>query len=518
MSRILFRSSTLALAMAATACGGGSSDSNNESNELADVPIVDTPVVDTPPEQCLEDPLNSGYCLVWQDEFSGDDIDSEKWSHEINCVGGGNNEAQCYTDASENSWVADDMLYINAIREDAAGPNRFDDDPEYSPSDVSGSGTYTSARLRTKGKADWKYGRFEMRAKLPFGQGSWPAFWMLPTEGVYGGWPLSGEIDILEAVNLKVGGEDRIHGTLHFGGSWPGNKYSGESYQIVGGANPADDFHTYAVEWEEGEIRWYVNGDHYATQRSDGWYTTADLGNPLAPFDQTFHLILNLAVGGNWPSSVNATGIDESAFPQEFVIDYVRVYQCTEDFDTGKGCATSDGEFVLNEGVQPPQAPDNTSNELVIFDGEAKAPYSWYTWTASGDIAYGIEDAGGDYGDVAQITYNTNQGIGFYQSDDTYDLSDYTIVEFDLRVLSEPADPGSAALTFRADCGHPCSSGDYPLDMPPVDQWTHFQIPVVDLVNGGLNTGSVNTPFVISPSWDNQMGAVLQIDNVVWTK
>ena len=517
MSRYLFRTTTLALAMAAAACGGGGSnndaDNGDDNNDL-----IDPPVVDTRPEQCLEDSLNSGYCLVWQDEFSGDAIDGEKWSFEKNCVGGGNNEAQCYVDDADNAWVADDMLHIKAIREDATGPNRFDDDPNYDPADTSGSGSYTSARLRTKGLGDWKYGRFEMRAQLPQGQGSWPAFWMLPTDGVYGGWPLSGEIDILEAVNLKVGGEDQIYGTLHYGGTWPGNKHTGEAYQIPGAINPADDFHTYAVEWEEGEIRWYVNGDHYATQTSAGWYTTADLDNALAPFDQTFHLILNLAVGGDWPANVNDTGIDESAFPQEFVIDYVRVYQCTENFTNGKGCGSTDSEFVHNPGIQPPQAPDDEADELVIFDGEAKAPYSWYTWTASGDIQYQITDAGADYGDVAQITYNTNQGIGFYQSDSAFDLSAYTYVEFDLRVLAEPADAGSAALTFRADCGHPCSSGDYPLDMPAVNEWTHFQIPVMELVAGGLNAGSVNTPFVISPAWDNQMGAMLQVDNVTWTK
>nr|WP_010130639.1 glycoside hydrolase family 16 protein [Microbulbifer agarilyticus] len=462
--------------------------------------------------------MNSGYCLVWQDEFAGEGIDSEKWSHEINCFGGGNDEAQCYTDAPENSWVADDKLHIKAVRENAVGPSRVDDDPSYDRNDVSGSGTYTSARLRTKGLGDWKYGRFEIRAKLPFGQGSWPAFWMLPTDWTYGGWPLSGEIDILEAVNLKVGGEDQVHGTLHYGGSWPGNVHTGESHRIGGNLNPADDFHTYAVEWEEGEIRWYVDGDHYATQTSDGWYTTAALDNPLAPFDQTFHLILNLAVGGNWPASVNDTGIDEGAFPQEFQIDYVRVYQCTEDFDTGKGCASTDGEFVFNPGKQPPQAPDTTADELVVFDGEAKAPYQWHTWTASGTVDIAVVDVGGDYGDVAEITWNTDQGIGYFQSDAAFDLSDFTFIEFDLQVLAEPSDAGSALLTFRADCVHPCSSGDYPLVMPAVDQWTRFQIPLLELEQGGLNTASVNTPFVISPAWDNQMGAVLQIDNVSLTR
>ncbi|WOX06882.1 glycoside hydrolase family 16 protein [Microbulbifer pacificus] len=509
MSTNLFRTSVFSLAMAATACGGGGG-----ANDDGDVGGPIDPPQNERPARCIEDALNSGYCLVWADEFSGSAIDAEKWSHEKNCTGGGNNEAQCYVDAADNSWVADDVLHIKAIREDATGPNLVDDDPNYDPDDVSGSGTYTSARLRTKGLGDWKFGRFEMRAKLPQGQGTWPAFWMLPSDWVYGGWPLSGEIDILEAVNLKVGGEDHVHGTLHFGDSWPGNKYSGERYQLPGGLNPADDFHTYAVEWEEGEIRWYVDGDHYATQTSAGWYTTAALGNSNAPFDQSFHLILNLAVGGNWSANVNDGGIDEGAFPQEMQVDYVRVYQCTEDFDTGKGCGTTDGDFVHNPGVAPPQAPDAEGDELSVFDGAAQAPYQWYTWTASGTVDFQVVDAGGDYGDVGQITYNTNQGIGYFQSAAAYDLSAYTYIEFDLQVLVEPAVAGSASLTFRADCGHPCSSGDYPLDMPALDQWTHFQIPMMELAAGGLNTASVNTPFVLSPAWDNQMGAVLQVDNV----
>ncbi|WP_250463465.1 glycoside hydrolase family 16 protein [Microbulbifer litoralis] len=518
MSRFLFRTTALGLAIAAAACGGGGSNNNDDNDsDNVDDGLVDEPV-ETRPERCLEDPENSGYCLVWQDEFSGDVIDSEKWTHEQNCTGGGNNEAQCYVDNAENSWVADDLLHIKAIREDSVGPAVVDDDPNYDPGDTSGSGTYTSARLRTKGLGDWKYGRFEMRAKLPSGQGSWPAFWMLPTDGAYGGWPLSGEIDILEAVNLKVGGEDRVYGTLHFGDTWPSNVHSGEPYQLPGGLNPADGFHDYAVEWQQGEIRWYVDGDHYATQTSDGWYSSAALDRPNAPFDQAFHLILNLAVGGDWAGNVNDTGIDESAFPQEFQIDHVRVYQCTEDFETGKGCASTDGEFVSNPGHKPPQPPEDAGDELVVFDGGIHASYQWGIYTNSGTVDFQVVDAGGDYGDVGQISYNTDEGIGFFQSTDAYDLSDYTYVEFDLRVLAEPADAGSASLTFRADCVHPCSSGDYPLDMPPMDQWTHFQIPMMELEEGGLEADRVNTPFVISPGWGNQDGAVLQVDNVLLSK
>lgn len=364
MSRFLFRITALVLAAAATACAGGS-NSNDNGGDLVDEPV------EKRPQRCLEGPRSSGYCLVWADEFSGDAIDSDKWTHEQNCAGGGNNEAQCYVDSENNARVAGGLLHIRAIREDAVGPAMMDDAPDYDPEDTSGSGSYTSARLRSKGLGDWKYGRFEMRAKLPSGQGSWPAFWMLPSDWSYGGWPLSGEIDILEAINLKVDGENRIHGTLHFGDEWPANVHSGEAYQIPGGLNPADGFHDYAVEWEAGEIRWYLDGDHYATQTSDGWYSAAALDNPLAPFDRPFHLILNLAVGGDWPSNANDTGIDESVFPQEFQVDYVRVYQCTEDFETGRGCASTDGDFVSNPGHKPPR---HTGGEVAVTGEESRKP------------------------------------------------------------------------------------------------------------------------------------------------
>ncbi|KAJ9436773.1 Glucan endo-1 [Diplonema papillatum] len=218
---------------------------------------------------------------------------------------------------------------------------------------------YSSARLHSKHKGDWTYGKFEARMKLPFGQGSWPAFWMLPTDNEYGAWPLSGEIDIMEAVNLKVGGEGNLHGTLSYGNPWPHNKYSGSTYLLPNDENPADDYHVYSIEWEEGEIRWYVDGTHYQTQRRStvtsgngnslslkhrGWFHEVD-GKPTyanSPFNKKFHLLLSFAVGGEWASNAHDRGIDATAFEngQFMSVDYVRVYQCPTDPVTGKGCAT----------------------------------------------------------------------------------------------------------------------------------------------------------------------------------
>lgn len=291
--------------------------------------------------------------LIWSDEFSGNVIDDTKWSFEENCWGGGNDEQQCYTNRNENAFVSDGVLTILAQREEFTGANNPDGDETQTA-----TLPYTSARLNTLNKGDWLYGRFEISAKLPQGQGTWPAIWMLPTDWIYGRWPASGEIDIMEAVNLKaqsdennaVDGDEetRVHGTLHYGPVWPDNVHAGESYSLPDGVNPADDFHTYAIEWQKDEIRWYVDGVHFSTKKSNVWYNQyiddngkLVTGTDDAPFNQKFHLLLNLAVGGAWAGSTNDTGINESVFPQKMLIDYVRVYQCSVNPETGAGCETT---------------------------------------------------------------------------------------------------------------------------------------------------------------------------------
>lgn len=242
-----------------------------------------------------------GWTLVWHDEFDGNAIDSQKWSHEVNAWGGGNNELQYYTARRENSFIADGMLVIEARRENYTGPE--------------GTREYTSARLRTLNKGDWKYGRIDVRAKLPQGQGIWPAIWMLPSENVYGGWAASGEIDIMELLGHEP---QKVYGTLHYGGAWPKNVHTGTSFTLPGGTF-AQDFHTFTLEWEANEFRWYVDGTRY--QQQTQWHTE---GHPYpAPFDQKFHLLLNVAVGGNWPGNPDAS----TTFPQRMEVDYVRVYR-----------------------------------------------------------------------------------------------------------------------------------------------------------------------------------------------
>ncbi len=251
-----------------------------------------------------EIPVPEGYALIWNDEFSGSEIDMSKWEHEVNAKGGGNNELQYYTDRKINSYVEDDALIIQALKEQYTGSE--------------GTRSYTSARLRTKKKGDWRYGRFEIRTKLPFGKGLWPAIWMLPTDWKYGGWAASGEIDIMELVGHEP---NKVYGTLHYGGAYPNNTHSGDSYTLPEG-DFSDDFHTFTLDWDTTQFQWYVDDVFYLSQTS--WYTE---NHPYpAPFDQFFHILLNVAVGGNFPGNPDASTI----FPQRMYVDYVRVFKKIE--------------------------------------------------------------------------------------------------------------------------------------------------------------------------------------------
>lgn len=242
-----------------------------------------------------------GYTLVWNDEFEGSAIDNNKWGHEVNAWGGGNNELQYYTDRPENSFVKDGYLHIVALQEEYTGDE--------------GTRYYTSARMRTMNKGDWTYGRIEVNAKIPYGQGMWPAIWMLPTDWSYGGWPSSGEIDIMEHVNSG----SEIHGSVHTEAY--NHRIGTQKTGQISIPDADDNFHVYAIEWSEDKIDFMVDGQVYFTFNNDkkGDYKTW-------PFDKRFHLLLNVAVGGDWPGNPTP----QTLFPKEMVVDYVRVYNKDE--------------------------------------------------------------------------------------------------------------------------------------------------------------------------------------------
>jgi beta-glucanase (GH16 family) len=285
-------------------------------------------------DQTFPDPLATpeGWTLVWSDEFDEAELDTTKWDIQLGdgcdlgICGWGNGEFQNYT--AENFAVGDGTLRITARRSTVAA------DTVIAGTDttiVAADTSYSSSRIRTLGKGDWTYGRFEIRAKLPTGQGMWPAIWLLFSEPTYGEWAASGEIDIMEAIGSEPG---EIFGTLHYGGTAPNNVFSGEGRQL-NFATFDEDFYVFTIKWEEGEIRWYLNNVLYQTQTSDDWFTTGANGegeddedfNPNAPFDHDFHMILNVAVGGNLPGAPDVS----TTFPQTMEVDYVRVYERTAE-------------------------------------------------------------------------------------------------------------------------------------------------------------------------------------------
>jgi beta-glucanase (GH16 family) len=242
--------------------------------------------------------LPGTFQLVWSDEFDGPDgsgLNPDKWTYETGngANGWGNQELEYYTNRTDNVFIRNGFLIIKAIKEQYQG---FD---------------YTSGRFVSRNKGDWKYGRVEARFKLPKGCGVWPAIWMMPTKSEYGRWPHSGEIDIMEFVGYEA---EKIYGTVHRTAGSGGNG-DGNNINITG---KADDFHVIRVDWEPGYIKWYLNDQLFHT------YNNAYTGNAQWPFDREFYCILNFAVGGQWGG---AQGIDETIWPQEFLIDYVRVYQ-----------------------------------------------------------------------------------------------------------------------------------------------------------------------------------------------
>lgn len=245
--------------------------------------------------------------LVWSDEFNGPKgsaVDGSKWVFDKGGDGWGNRELEFYTGNKHNaSMSGKGHLVITALKESPSSKKQC----WYGPC------RYSSARIKTKGKFEQAYGRFEARIKVPYGQGVWPAFWMLGNDIKTAGWPACGEIDIMEIIGREP---STLYGTLH-GPGYSGAESIGDRYNLPGSAF-SDSFHVFAVEWEPQSIRWYVDGTLFQTR------TPADLPEGAEwVYDHPFFLLLNLAVGGNWPGSPD----DTTRFPQKMLVDYVRVYQ-----------------------------------------------------------------------------------------------------------------------------------------------------------------------------------------------
>jgi len=349
----------------------------------------------------LVSPAAAALSLVWSDEFNGTSVDTANWTIDIgdgcpDLCGWGNNELQYYR--SQNVSVSGGNLILEARMENFGGLY------------------FTSGKVHTRDKQSFLYGRIEMRAQIPTGGGMWPAFWMMPQDDAYGGWAASGELDIMEAANAT----DSIGGTIHYGGSWPDNQYSYGNYN-PGGVNFGDDFHIYAVEWEPEQIRWYVDGVLYSTKYSTQWYSDGAPGNPLAPFDQDFYIILNAAVGGNYTGCTNWSCITAD-LPEQYLIDYVRVYQETGNLEPTVEITSP------NESDNPPAGDitfeatasdtDGTVTTVEFYHGQTylgedtTAPYS-YVWPSVADGCYTITAKAIDNeGAVGEDTVDITVGAG----------------------------------------------------------------------------------------------------------
>ena len=306
------------------------------------------------------DLFKQGYKLKWSDEFNGTELNRTDWNVETHEPGWVNSEWQAYVDSTENIKVQDGKLLIQPVK-------TMNEDGTYS---------YTSGRVNTQGKHDFKYGYFECRAKVPTGKGYLPAFWMMPTdENLYGQWPKCGEIDIMEVMGQET---NKAYGTIHYGE--PHDQSQG-TYSVAVTNNFADSYHTYAVDWEPGKITWYVDGIKYH-EESDWFSAKSGQGTVAypAPFDQPFYMILNLAVGGSWVGYPDASTTYDD---QQFAIDYVKVYQ-KDSYDENvekpiknvvlrdpdaTGNYINNGDFSVAEDL----TDDVNWKFLTALDGEGKA-------------------------------------------------------------------------------------------------------------------------------------------------
>ncbi|MFZ0161278.1 MAG: glycoside hydrolase family 16 protein, partial [Kineosporiaceae bacterium] len=268
------------------------------------------PTTEPPASSAPKPVAPSGWHQVWADEFAGSSVDPARWRIEDHSTyGDGNKELACLLNRPENLNVSGGVLHLVARREST--PVQCGSSDARFP----GGRTYTSAHLTTKGKADWTYGRFEVRAKLPTAAGStkglWPAFWLRPTAGG------TGELDVLEAIGSDGSGSEhtKVHQTIWY--DYSGTHKQQPTTVTVPNGSPSAGYHVYATEWEPGEIRWYIDGvlTYTRTLATTPWLDSA--------FNKPFYLRLNLAIGGGWPGSPTSA----TEFPASYDVDYVRVYQ-----------------------------------------------------------------------------------------------------------------------------------------------------------------------------------------------
>jgi beta-glucanase (GH16 family) len=427
----------------------------------------------------LATPAHATWSLVWWDEFNGTSLNTSDWNYDFgtgcpSLCGWGNNELQYYR--AENVAVSGGNLVITSLAESFGGAS------------------FTSGKVHTRNKQSFLYGRVEMRAKIPTGDGMWPAFWMMPQDNVYGGWAASGEIDIMESANSTTS----VGGTIHYGGSWPNNVSTSGSYSL-GGANFADEFHIYAIEWEPDAIRWYVDGVLYSTKTSSQWYTNAAPGNPQAPFDQAFYIILNTAVGGNYTGCTDP-GCITASLPQQYLIDYVRVYHdivntppAVSITSPGSGAVLPAGNITINATASDADGSVATVefyNGFTYLGEDTTAPYT-FVWTSVTDgcyeiVARVIDDLGGVETDAVDIAVGTGCGQAPYSGTPFVFPAKIEAEDFDdggEGVAYHDTDPGNNGSQYRTSEGvdiEACTDagGGYNVGWVVQNEWLEYTVSV----------------------------------------
>lgn len=449
-------------------------------------------------------PPSRAWTLVWSDEFEGSALNVQNWEPQIGDgkseglpSGWGNNELQYYT--ADNVEVSNGNLVIISRADNPLVDSAFGYNPSY---------TFSSGRIRTQGKFDFKYGRVEARIKMPDTKGIWNAFWLLGSDpSPYGEWAAKGELDIVETWRRGdpgLGIDPFISGAAHFGGPFPYNTRFDKALE------PFDffsDYHVYAIEWDELEVRWFVDGINYFSLRRDNYWNYFDdaengfmPGGPSAPFDQEFHIILNAAVGGNLPDSANEPPLNDVSFYGEMLVDYVRVYQCSFPSTDGEGVGCKNSidqaedylayEFPVNDGFS------SLVNMYLDGPGAEKIPGGKQLALSLGNglTLTELSEAGNTYLDIVApsvVSGNVPRVSIVDAATENFILAGFTPdglgdIKFDIFVEADSVNlNGNMRVSIIS--GSSRSSIIIPINTFPVGEWQRVTLPITDILTGGPN-------------------------------
>ena len=395
-----------------------------------------------------ENPDVDGMDLIWSDEFTGTSLDTSIWNYNTGYYinddpgtwGWGNNELEHYTDSTRNISVSDGKLTITALEE-----------PKTFPQDPNRVAPYSSGKITTKDNFTFKYGRIDFRAKLPSGNGLWPALWMLPNDDTYGTWAASGELDVMEARGRLPGATS---GTIHFGGQWPANTYIGGDFSFSDGQTIDSDYHVYSVVWEEDNIKWYVDGKCFFKATNEQWYSNGAPSNNNAPFDQEFYIIMNLAVGGWFDGGVTPGPGD---IPASMQVDYVRVYKDTDwvepdavrvtgiSLDKQTAVLSTIGETLLiNRTITPSNATNKNVTWTSTNPSVAAVSAGQVTAVANGTATITATTKDGGYTASCVVTVNAGESQNVPVTDVSLNVAQTEITVGGTQTLNATIAPANA--------------------------------------------------------------------------